>query len=69
MPEYFCDPGLPRPVRIEEALRNNERCTPKTIGQNFRGIVCRCDKHKYTYTVKPDGYLTTLIVAKGKSND
>ena len=48
---------------------NNEKCTPKTLGQNFVGIVCRCDKHTFTYTVKPDGTLTTPIVAKETSRD
>ena len=47
-----------------KGARNNEKCTPKTIGQNFRGIVCRCSIHNRTYIVKPNGHLTTPIAAR-----
>ena len=78
-------PGLPEPIRRKSqdtfvildcpgrygprGARNNERCTPTTIGQNFKGIVCRCALHERTYTVKPDGTLTKPIVAKETRRD
>ena len=68
MPETFVILDCPGRYGPKGA-RNNEKCAPRTLGQNFRGVVCRCTTHDRTYTVKPDGTLTTPIVAKGKSND
>ena len=52
-----------------KGVRNNENCKPQTIGQNFKGIVCRCAIHERTYIVKLNGHLTKPIVAKETSRD
>ena len=59
-------PGRYGPKRQRGTMRS---VAPKTLGQNFRGVVCQCDKHNSTYTVKPDGTLTTPIVAKEAKSD
>ena len=70
MPETFVILDCPGRYGPRGA-RNNERCTPKTLGQNFKGgySVPMRQAHIHVHGQARDGTLTTPIAAKGPSHD